>query len=78
MAAVASRYARALADAVTGGKIAADAAAIETQLLAFQALMQESSDLRNVLISPAVPAVSPRRAGFALMRSPCITNDSSY
>ena len=54
MAAVASRYARALADAVTGGRIAAEAGAVEQQLHGFLGLMQESADLRNVLISPAV------------------------
>jgi F-type H+-transporting ATPase subunit delta len=53
MAAVASRYARALADAVTGGKMAG-ADQVEDQLKGFLGLMQESADLRNVLTSPAV------------------------
>lgn len=54
MAAVSSRYARALVDAVTGGKIAADPANVEQQLQSFATMMKESADLRNVLISPAV------------------------
>jgi len=53
MAAIASRYARALADAVTGGKMAG-ADQVEDQLKGFLGLMQESADLRNVLTSPAV------------------------
>jgi F-type H+-transporting ATPase subunit delta len=58
MAAVSSRYARALADAVTGGKLATllSPEQVEDQLQGFLGLMQESADLRNVLTSPAVKA----------------------
>jgi F-type H+-transporting ATPase subunit delta len=58
MAAVSSRYARALADAVTGGRLSAllTPEQVEDQLQSFLGLMQESADLRNVLISPAVKA----------------------
>jgi F-type H+-transporting ATPase subunit delta len=60
MAAVSARYARALADAVTGGKIVADAPAIEAQLLSFDSMMKESADLRNVMSSPAVLAAKKK------------------
>jgi len=53
MAAVSSRYARALADAVTGGKMAGSEL-VEDQLKGFLGLLQESADLKNVLTSPAV------------------------
>ena len=66
MAAVSSRYARALADAVTGGKIAADAAAVEQQLHDLAALMRENADLRNVLISPAVATAKKKSVVAAL------------
>jgi F-type H+-transporting ATPase subunit delta len=55
MAAVSSRYARALADVVTGGKMAG-AELVEDQLKNFLGLMHESADLKNVLVSPAVKA----------------------
>jgi F-type H+-transporting ATPase subunit delta len=53
MAAVSSRYARALADVVTGGKMAG-AELVEDQLKGFLDCLQESADLKNVLTSPAV------------------------
>jgi F-type H+-transporting ATPase subunit delta len=53
MAAVSSRYARALADVVTGGKMAGSES-VEDQLKDFLGLLQESADLKNVLTSPAV------------------------
>jgi F-type H+-transporting ATPase subunit delta len=53
MAAVSSRYARALADVVTGGKMAGSEL-VEDQLKGFLGLLQESADLKNVLTSPAV------------------------
>jgi F-type H+-transporting ATPase subunit delta len=65
MAAVASRYARALADAVTDGKVAGGEHA-EQQLTAFLAMMQSSADLRNVLTSPAVKANAKKKLVEAL------------
>ena len=66
MAAVSSRYARALADAVTGGRVATDAATVEQQLHGFLGLIEESADLRNVLISPAVGAAKKKSLVEAL------------
>jgi len=51
--AVASRYARALADIVSSGKLQADA--VIEQLRGFRALQTGSTELRNILVSPAVP-----------------------
>jgi F-type H+-transporting ATPase subunit delta len=53
MAAVSSRYARALADVVTAGKMAGSEL-VEDQLKGFLGMLQESADLKNVLTSPAV------------------------
>jgi F-type H+-transporting ATPase subunit delta len=53
MAAVSSRYARALADVVTGGKMSGSEL-VEDQLKVFLGLLHESADLKNVLVSPAV------------------------
>src|SRR5258706_1256678 len=66
MAAVSSRYSRALADAVTGGRVAADARAVEQQLNDFLAMMQSSADLRNVLTSPAVSTAKKKSLVGAL------------
>lgn len=54
MAAVSSRYARALADVVTGPKPLAEPDAIERELADFQQMLETNSDLRNLLESPAV------------------------
>ena len=60
--AVASRYARALADIVSEGKADASADEVLAQLRAFQALQQSSVELRNILASPAVPVRKKRAA----------------
>ena len=66
MAAVSSRYARALADAVTGAAAPAGSASVEQELQSFVAMTQESSDLRNILISPAVPVAKKKSLVAAL------------
>jgi F-type H+-transporting ATPase subunit delta len=58
--AVASRYARALADAVLGPKSDTPPAAAAAQLGRFQEAVQQSPELRNVLLSPAVSAARKR------------------
>jgi F-type H+-transporting ATPase subunit delta len=55
MAAFVARYAQAFLDVVTDAKL--DAAAIEGQLTDFLATWNGSSELREVFINPAVPAV---------------------
>jgi F-type H+-transporting ATPase subunit delta len=52
--AVASRYARALADAVLDVKSGLDAAQAKQQLRAFAEMVSGSAELREVLLSPAV------------------------
>lgn len=64
--AVASRYARALADAVLAPGSATDARAAVTELKGFQSLIESSPELRNVLLSPAVPAGRKRAVAGAL------------
>ena len=54
MAAIAARYARALADVVTRPGAPETPEAVERQLRDFQALIAESPELRIVLASPAV------------------------
>jgi F-type H+-transporting ATPase subunit delta len=56
MAAVASRYARALTDVVTGPKPLEQPDIIDRQLSSFLELIEESVALRNLLESPAVRA----------------------
>jgi len=56
MAAVASRYARALTDVCTGPKPLEQPDVIERQLASFQEVLEESSDLRTLMESPAVNA----------------------
>ncbi|MEZ5356583.1 MAG: ATP synthase F1 subunit delta [Bryobacteraceae bacterium] len=64
--AVANRYAGALAGiALDPGSKLEPAAALE-QLRSFAALLHESPDLRNVLLSPAVPAARKRNVVAAL------------
>lgn len=57
--AIASRFARALADILTTPEVADDAVA---KLKSFEALQQSSPDLRNILNSPAVPARKKKAA----------------
>lgn len=58
ISAVATRYANALADVLTGTH--ADTAAVVAQLRSFQALLESSHDLREALHTPAVPASRKR------------------
>ena len=62
--AVATRYARALADVVLAPGSALSAPAALEQLKSFQGLVAESEDLRNVLLSPSVQS-SKKRAVVA-------------
>ncbi len=54
--AVASRYANALVDVVTGKGAGADPQQVVRELRAFSSLMAESPQLNEVLTTPAVPA----------------------
>lgn len=58
--AAANRYARALAEVVLAPGSSADAPSVLQQLRAFEGLLAESADLRNVLLSPAVPPARKR------------------
>lgn len=58
--AIATRYARALVDVVTAPASGVDPAAALDQLRSFQGLVRDSADLRNVLLSPAVPPARKR------------------
>ena len=58
--AVATRYARALADVVLAPRSAVQAPAALGQLRDFEGLLAQSADLRNVLHSPAVPPAQKR------------------
>ncbi|MCU1273610.1 MAG: synthase delta subunit [Bryobacterales bacterium] len=58
-AAIVSRYASALADVVTGPS-GMDAAQATQQLREFEALLVESAELRNALVSPAVAPARKR------------------
>ncbi len=60
--AVASRYARALADILTSATAGIEADAALQQLREFRALQESSIELRNVLVSPAVPPRSKHKA----------------
>ena len=66
MAAVSSRYARALADAVSGTSQPEGSANVEQQLQDFVTMTHQSSDLRNILISPAVAAAKKKSLIAAL------------
>jgi F-type H+-transporting ATPase subunit delta len=57
--AIVTRYASALVDVITGPK-GMDAAQASQQLHAFEALLVESAELRNVLSSPAVAPARKR------------------
>src|SRR4051812_38077847 len=52
---IASRYANALADVVTSPGSALNAETALAELRAFDATMQDSPELSNALVSPAVP-----------------------
>jgi F-type H+-transporting ATPase subunit delta len=73
--AIASRFARALADILTDPDAAADAVA---KLRAFDALQQETPAFKNILISPAVSARKKKAAvarfGAELGFSPTLKN----
>jgi len=56
MAAVATRYARALVDVVTGPSAPVAPDAVRAELRSFLDAFQASEELRNVLASPMVPA----------------------
>ena len=58
--AVASRYARALADAVLDAKSQLDARRAVSELQEFCEMLRGSAELRNVLLSPAVSAARKR------------------
>ena len=60
--AVASRYARALADILTGTAAGIEADAALEQLREFRAMQVSSVELRSILISPAVPPRNKRKA----------------
>jgi F-type H+-transporting ATPase subunit delta len=60
MAAVALRYARALADLVLSGKGGITPEQAVEQVRAFEELIETSDDLRNVLLSPSVPPARKR------------------
>jgi F-type H+-transporting ATPase subunit delta len=67
LSAVATRYAKALVDVVSGSSL--DPAAALTQLKAVNALIEDSQDLRNALLSPAV-APSRKRAVMTKLVEP--------
>lgn len=58
--AVATRYARALADAALDPKNRLDAKQALNELTVFEGMMKESADLRNILLSPAVQGSKKR------------------
>ncbi len=60
MAAIASRYARALADSLLDSKSQLTGPDAVEQLRSFEAMLESSPDLRNVLLSPAVPPARKR------------------
>jgi F-type H+-transporting ATPase subunit delta len=67
--AIATRYARALADVVTAPGSGMDPIAVLGQLKDFQATVDSSADLKNVLLSPAVPPAR-KRAVIAKLGEP--------
>lgn len=76
--AVASRFARAVVDMVTAPGSSVQPEAAVTQLQAFQALLAESADLRNILLSPAVSAPKKKavvgRLAVTLAMAPAMKN----
>lgn len=55
LSAVAARYANALADVVTGSSSALKPEQAVVELRAFDALLRDSAELHNALVTPAVP-----------------------
>lgn len=76
--AIATRYARALVDVITGPNSGVEPGAALDQIRSFNALVAESDDLRNVLLSPAVAPARKRavvsQLGEALHLSPPVRN----
>jgi F-type H+-transporting ATPase subunit delta len=64
--ALANRYAGALADIALDSRSGLEAKAALDQVRTFAALLKDSADLRNVLLSPAVPAARKRNVVAAL------------
>ena len=64
LSAVATRYAKALADVTTASSAALKPADALTQLRAFEAALNSSHELQNALSTPAVPASRKRAVGF--------------
>src|SRR3954469_12783468 len=60
LSAVATRYAKALADVTTANSAALNPADALTQLRAFEAALKSSHELQNALSTPAVPASRKR------------------
>ena len=58
--AISTRYAKALADAVLAPASHTEPAQALTELRAFEQMVESSPELRNVLLSPAVPTVRKR------------------
>lgn len=73
---VAGRYARALADAAAGG--GADASGVAGQLRSFAQMVDESAELRNVLLSPAISPARKRaviaKLAPSIQASPLVLN----
>jgi F-type H+-transporting ATPase subunit delta len=69
LSAVATRYARVLVDVVTSPGSGVEAAGALAQLRSIRELIAESTDLRSVLLSPAV-APSRKRAVMARLLGP--------
>lgn len=67
--ALAFRYAHALADAVLAPEAGVDAHRIAGELRTFHAAVTESYDLRNVLLSPAVPTARKRAVAAKIAES---------
>lgn len=66
---VATRYAKAMVEVVTSPKSGLDPTAVGEQLRQVQAVIEPAGDLRNVLLSPAVPP-SRKRAVLAKLLAP--------
>ena len=78
LSAVATRYAKALADVTTSANAALRPEEALSQLLAFQAALDASHELQNALSTPAVPSSRKRavvgRLAFILNLSPIARN----
>jgi F-type H+-transporting ATPase subunit delta len=76
--AISTRYAKALADAVLAPASHTEPAQALTELRAFEQMVDSSPELRNVLLSPAVPTVRKRaviaRLAPAVPLSPLVRN----